>query len=359
MPLCFSTAVPTIKTLDQDLVTDAGKPFVMTVPYNAYPHAEAEWFFDSISLPKDNIHCSTDRTEYRLKDPNKSEEGRYKIIIQNKHGKGEAFINLKVVGGLNMIFKTYKQNCSCFESFLLTHESSSADVPGPVKNLQVVDTADGEVSIAWEEPDSDGGSKILAYVVERRNIKRKTWTLATDSADSTEYCVTGLQKDSKYLFRVCARNRVGSGPSIETDKAVQAKNKFGKSGMCFFLASVLCFLVCDLILLLTMFLLLIDVPDPPQNVIVENVNKFGATVSWEPPLSDGGSEITSYIIELRDRTSVNWAPVMVTKPHERTAIINDVIENKEYIFRVKAENRAGIGKPSAATNPVKIMDPIG
>uniref|UniRef100_A0A8C2HI14 Titin n=1 Tax=Cyprinus carpio TaxID=7962 RepID=A0A8C2HI14_CYPCA len=202
------------------------------------------------------------------------------------------------------------------------------DVPGPVKNLQVVDTADGEVSIAWEEPENDGGSKILAYVVERRDIKRKTWTLATDCADSTEYCVTGLQKDSKYLFRVCARNRIGSGPNVETDKAVQAKNKF-------------------------------DVPDPPQNVIVGNVNKFGATVSWEPPLSDGGSEITSYIIELRDRTSVSWSPVMVAKPHERSAIINDVIENKEYIFRVKAENKAGIGKPSAATNPVKIMDPIG
>uniref|UniRef100_A0A673JKN7 Titin n=1 Tax=Sinocyclocheilus rhinocerous TaxID=307959 RepID=A0A673JKN7_9TELE len=199
MPWYFSTAVPTIKTLDQDLVTDAGKPFVMAVPYNAYPQAEAEWFYNDISLPKDNVHTSVDRTEYRLKDPKKSEEGRYKILIQNKHGKGEAFINLKVI----------------------------------------------------------------------------------------------------------------------------------------------------------------DVPDPPQNVIVGNVNKFGATVSWEPPLFNGGSEITSYIIELRDRTSVSWSPVMVTKPHERSAIINDVIENKEYIFRVKAENKAGIGKPSAATNPVKIMDPIG
>lgn len=97
-----------------------------------------------------------------------------------------------------------------------------------MKNLHVVDTADGEVSIAWDEPESDGGSKILAYVVERRDVKRKTWTLATDRADTTEYTVTGLQKDSKYFFRVCARNRVGTGPNVETDEAVQAKNKFGK-----------------------------------------------------------------------------------------------------------------------------------
>lgn len=94
-------------------------------------------------------------------------------------------------------------------------------------------------------------------------------------------------------------------------------------------------------------------------MIVGNVTKFGCTVSWEVPESDGGSPITSYIIELRDRTSVKWSPVQVTKADELAAIINDVIENKEYIFRVKAQNKAGVGKPSAASQPVKIMDPIG
>ncbi|KAF6733011.1 Titin, partial [Oryzias melastigma] len=291
-------AAPQIKTTDQSYVTDAGKPIVMAIPYTAYPKAEAEWFYNNQSLPTDNIHTSADCTEYRLKDPKKSDEGRYKVLIKNKHGGGEAFINLDVI-----------------------------DVPGPVKNLQVVDTADGEVSLAWEEPESDGGSKVIAYVVERRDVKRKTWTLATDHAESPEYTVTGLQKDSFYLFRVSARNRVGSGPIIETDKAVQAKNKF-------------------------------DVPDAPLNVIVGNVTKFGCTVSWEPPVSDGGSPITSYIIELRDRTSVKWSPVQLTKADELSAIINDVIENKEYIFRVKAENKAGVGRPSAASQPVKIMDPI-
>lgn len=92
-----------------------------------------------------------------------------------------------------------------------------------------MDTSDGEVSLAWEEPESDGGSKIVAYVVERRDVKRKAWTLATDRADTPEYCVSSLQKDSMYLFRVFAKNRVGSGPAVVTEDAVQAKNKFGKT----------------------------------------------------------------------------------------------------------------------------------
>lgn len=94
-------------------------------------------------------------------------------------------------------------------------------------------------------------------------------------------------------------------------------------------------------------------------MVVGDVSKFGCTVSWERPESDGGSPIISYIVELRDRTSVKWSPVHVTKADELSAIINDVIENKEYIFRVRAENKAGVGKPSAASQPVKIMDPIG
>lgn len=100
-------------------------------------------------------------------------------------------------------------------------------------------------------------------------------------------------------------------------------------------------------------------PDAPENVAVSKVNKFGATVSWEPPKYDGGSEITSYVIELRDRTSVKWEAALVCNASDRSATLCDVVENKEYIFRVRAENKAGIGRPSAATNPVKIMDPIG
>lgn len=90
--------MPQIKTTDQSYVTDARKPIVMVVPYSAYPQAEADWLYDNLSLPKENAYTSADRTEYRLKDPKKSDQGRYKVIIKNKHGEGEAFINLEVIG---------------------------------------------------------------------------------------------------------------------------------------------------------------------------------------------------------------------------------------------------------------------
>jgi len=90
-----------MKTTDQSYVTDAGKPIVMAVPYSAYPKAEADWLYNNLSLPKDSIHTSADRTEYRLKDPKKSDQGRYRITVKNKHGEGEAFISLDVIGELS------------------------------------------------------------------------------------------------------------------------------------------------------------------------------------------------------------------------------------------------------------------
>lgn len=88
------------------------------------------------------------------------------------------------------------------------------------------------------------------------------------------------------------------------------------------------------------------------------MNRFGATLTWEPPEYDGGSPITGYVIELRNRASIKWEPTMTTGADELSAVLTDVVENEEYFFRVRAQNMVGVGKPSPATRAVKIMDPI-
>ena len=77
---------------------------MMTVPYDAYPRADAEWFHEGTSLPVQNIDTSADKTEYRMKSPRKEDRGRYRILIRNKHGEGEAFINLDVIGESHFLF---------------------------------------------------------------------------------------------------------------------------------------------------------------------------------------------------------------------------------------------------------------
>ncbi len=77
-------------------------------------------------------------------------------------------------------------------------------------------------------------------------------------------------------------------------------------------------------------------------------------LKWQPPASDGGAPITSYVVECKERFSNSWEKCAVSdKPDELLAKVTDVIkEGKTYEFRVSAVNKAGVGKPSEPTKPV-------
>lgn len=70
----------------------------MVVPYDAYPKAEAEWFKENEPLSSKTVDTTAEQTSFRILKAKKEDKGRYKVVLQNKHGKAEGFINLKVIG---------------------------------------------------------------------------------------------------------------------------------------------------------------------------------------------------------------------------------------------------------------------
>lgn len=80
---------------------------------------------------------------------------------------------------------------------------------------------------------------------------------------------------------------------------------------------------------------------------------------WEPPLADGGSEITNYIIEKRETSRANWALVTSNiHGHITDCSVEKLIEGHEYQFRVSAENQYGVGDP-IMTDGVTVKNPYG
>lgn len=80
---------------------------------------------------------------------------------------------------------------------------------------------------------------------------------------------------------------------------------------------------------------------------------------WEPPLADGGSEITNYIIEKRETSRPNWALVTANiSGHSTDCSVERLIEGHEYQFRVSAENQYGVGD-ARMTEPVMVKNPYG
>jgi hypothetical protein len=70
----------------------------------------------------------------------------------------------------------------------------------------------GQVSLTWTAPASNGGAAITDYAVQYSSNSGSTWaTFADGTSTDTSATVTGLTNGTAYTFRVAAVNSVGTG----------------------------------------------------------------------------------------------------------------------------------------------------
>ena len=87
-----------------------------------------------------------------------------------------------------------------------------ADKPGPPKGPASVEWTQDALELRWRAPDSDGGAAITEYIVERREVGKKSWKqVGSVSASTQSIEIRGLKKNAAYNFRVIAKNSVGCG----------------------------------------------------------------------------------------------------------------------------------------------------
>lgn len=78
--------------------------------------------------------------------------------------------------------------------------------------------------IGWKKPHSDGGSRIIGYVVDFLTEENK-WQRVMKSL-SLQYTAKDLTEGKEYTFRVCAENENGEGTPSEITAV--AKDDVGK-----------------------------------------------------------------------------------------------------------------------------------
>lgn len=94
---------------------------------------------------------------------------------------------------------------------------------------------------------------------------------------------------------------------------------------------------------LTKCISFLDKPGVPVGPMkIDEVDATSVTCSWEPPQKDGGANVSGYVVEQRDAHRPGWLPVSesVTRPMFK---FTRLVEGTEYVFRVAATNRFGIG----------------
>lgn len=256
-----------------------------------------------VALAEDDGHFKyivfDEYTVIYINNVRKDDEGSYTIQVKNDSGEAKATFRM-VVSGL----------------------------PGPPTGpLDVGEVTRNSVSLHWKPPKVDGGKKVTQYVVERREVSHQAWITATTSARDCHFTVQGLTEGAEYLFRVFAVNENGQSlKALEGESPVMPKLPF----------------------------------DPPSAPGVPDVTQVGGdfvNLSWAKPESDGGSRIQGYYLEKRETGSAHWQRVNIALCHATQFNVTNLIEDREYEFRVFAVNEAGASPPSSNTRPVRVKDP--
>lgn len=91
-----------------------------------------------------------------------------------------------------------------------------------------------------------------------------------------------------------------------------------------------------------------------------DTTKTSVTLGWIKPAYDGGSPITSYVVEKREGEEQEWT-IVSSKGEVRTTeyVVSHLQPSVNYYFRVSAINCAGQGEPIEMTEPVQAKDILG
>jgi len=82
-------------------------------------------------------------------------------------------------------------------------------------------------------------------------------------------------------------------------------------------------------------------------------------LSWERPERDNGARIQGYWIDKREVGTTTWMRVNPVICPPTQINISNLLEDRQYEFRVFAQNEAGLSEPSQNSGSIRIKDPKG
>ncbi|XP_030196242.1 myosin-binding protein C, fast-type isoform X2 [Gadus morhua] len=106
-----------------------------------------------------------------------------------------------------------------------------------------------------------------------------------------------------------------------------------------------------------LFVKIVDVPDPPQNVKCLSVGEDSSSMVWEPPAFDGGAPLKGYLMERKKKGSSRWTKLNFDVYEATTYEAKRMIEGVYYEMRVFAINSIGMSQPSITSKPFMPLAP--
>uniref|UniRef100_A0A8B9HUK8 Myosin binding protein C, slow type n=1 Tax=Astyanax mexicanus TaxID=7994 RepID=A0A8B9HUK8_ASTMX len=115
-------------------------------------------------------------------------------------------------------------------------------------------------------------------------------------------------------------------------------------------ACTYCLVICQV----SLFVLFIDLPGPPQCVRIEEVWGENVALDWTPPKDNGNAPITGYTIQKADKKTMEWY-TCVEHYHRTCITIGELVVGNEYFFRIFSENMVGLSESATTTKDSAVI----
>lgn len=198
-------------------------------------------------------------------------------------------------------------------------------VASPPTDVEVTSASADSMTVCWKRPESDGGSRISGYIIEKREKQGVRWVRVNKKpVYDLRVKATCLHEGCEYEFRVFAENAAGLSEASAPCPLTMAEDPT--------------------------FL-----PSAPTKPIIVDSSKSAITLSWNKPLFDGGAAVTGYRVEFRKTSEGEWSTgVYNTDKTEFT--VTGLSSGAEYVFVVRSINKIGVSEPSVESDPQVAME---
>ncbi|XP_030888970.1 myomesin-1 [Leptonychotes weddellii] len=200
--------------------------------------------------------------------------------------------------------------------------------PSPPCDITCLESFRDSMVLGWKQPDKTGGAEITGYYVNYREVIDGVpgrWREANIKAVSDEaYKISNLKENMVYQFQVAAMNIAGLGEPSAVSKCFKCEEWT------------------------------IAVPGPPHSVKYSEVRKTSLVLQWKPPIHSGRTPVTGYFVDLKEAKAKDsqWRGLNKAAIKNTYLRVQGLQEGVSYVFRVRAVNQAGVGKPSDLAGPV-------
>uniref|UniRef100_A0A4X2L0F5 Myomesin 1 n=1 Tax=Vombatus ursinus TaxID=29139 RepID=A0A4X2L0F5_VOMUR len=200
--------------------------------------------------------------------------------------------------------------------------------PSPPYDIICLESFRDSMVLGWKQPDKTGGTEITGYYVNYREVIGGVpgkWKEANIKAVSDQaYKISNLKENMVYQFQVAAVNIAGVGTPSKASASFKCEEWT------------------------------IAVPGPPHDLKYSEVRKTSLVLQWKHPVHSGRTPVTGFFVDIKETKAKDdqWRGIN-EKPITNTYLkVQNLKEGVSYVFRVRAINQAGVGKPSDIAGPV-------